>query len=110
MWLQSWGYTNPQSSRTIRGKTFNVQTASFRSPFFFSWPAFQSNTTGDAISVENIKRRLRTLLLQEDPHKPYSDQKLANLLEKGDCSISRRTVAKYRSELGFPPATGRKQI
>ncbi|MDY2618601.1 MAG: hypothetical protein SOW00_07365 [Oscillospiraceae bacterium] len=97
-------------SRTIRGKYIQCPDGVVPLAFFFSRPAFQSNTTGDAISVENIKRRLRTLLLQEDPHKPYSDQKLANLLEKSDCSISRRTVAKYRSELGFPPATGRKQI
>ncbi len=97
-------------SRTIRGKYIQCPDGVVPLAFFFSRPAFQSSTTGDAVSVENIKRRLRTLLLQEDPHKPYSDQKLAELLEKSDCSISRRTVAKYRSELGFPPATGRKQI
>ena len=60
---------------------------------------------------------IKKILQKDDPvlHKvchPVTnfDQKLANLLEKSDCSISRRTVAKYRSELGFPPATGRKQI
>ena len=51
---------------------------------------------------------LKQLITEEDKHKPLSDQKLCELMAKDGCEISRRTVAKYRDELGFPSTTGRK--
>ena len=42
-------------------------------------------------------------------HKPHSDRVLAELLEEKGYPISRRTVAKYREELGIPGASGRKE-
>ncbi|OLN33877.1 RNA polymerase sigma-54 factor RpoN [Desulfosporosinus metallidurans] len=45
----------------------------------------------------------------ENPRNPYSDQKLADLLKAKDMEISRRTVAKYRDELGIAATTVRKR-
>lgn len=97
-------------SRAIRGKYIQCPDGVVPLSFFFSQAAFRSGTEGDTVSAVEAKNRLRALLLGEDARKPWSDQKLAELMGEGGCSISRRTVAKYRSELGFPPATGRKRV
>ena len=64
---------------------------------------------GDASSPDTAKAMLKKLITEEDKHKPLSDQKLCELMAKDGCEISRRTVAKYRDELGIPSTTGRKQ-
>ena len=97
-------------SRAIRGKYIQCPDGVVPLSFFFSQAAFHNASDGDAVSAVEAKNRLRALLLSEDAAKPYSDQKLAELMEESGCAISRRTVAKYRSELGFPPATGRKRV
>ena len=57
-------------------------------------------------SVDSIKE----VIDNEDKKKPLSDQKITNLLKDKGIEISRRTVAKYRSELNIPDASGRKHI
>lgn len=96
-------------SRAIRGKYLQCPDGIVPLSFFFSQSAFQSGQGAEAVSVTEAKRRLRELLMGEDQRRPYSDQRLSELMGEQGCPISRRTVAKYRSELGFPPATGRKR-
>ena len=55
-----------------------------------------------------IKAKIKELIDNEDHEKPYSDQDLAELLEERNISISRRTVAKYRKELGISTTYERK--
>ena len=50
------------------------------------------------------------IINNEDKIKPLSDQKITNLLKDKGIEISRRTVAKYRSELNIPDASGRKHV
>ncbi len=57
-------------------------------------------------SPEAAKALLKRLVAQED--KPLSDQKLCEEMARQGCPLSRRTVAKYREELGIPSAAGRK--
>ncbi len=52
----------------------------------------------------------RALTAEEDKHKPLSDQAIAKMLEKRGFSIARRTVTKYREQLGVPVARMRKEI
>lgn len=59
-------------------------------------------------SVVSIHHKIQTLIMDENSHKPYSDQQIALLLEKEDIKISRRTVAKYREQLKIRPAAQRK--
>ena len=65
-------------------------------------------STGEGNSAHQIKTRLTQLVAQEDKEHPLSDQKLCQLLEAEGCTISRRTVAKYRDELGISSASGRR--
>lgn len=53
--------------------------------------------------------RLRELIDGEDKAHPLSDEKLRCLLEQKGCVLSRRTVAKYREELGIPGTAGRRE-
>ncbi len=95
-------------SRAIRGKYLQCPDGVLPLSFFFSRSAFQSGEEG-AVSAVEARRRLRELLMEEDQARPWSDQRLSELMGERGCPISRRTVAKYRSELGYPPATGRKR-
>lgn len=96
-------------SRAIRGKYLQCPDGILPLSFFFSQSAFQSGAGAEAVSAAEAKRLLRELLMSEDTAKPYSDQQLCERMGQEGCPISRRTVAKYRSELGYPPATGRKR-
>ena len=63
---------------------------------------------GQGISRNAAKECLRLLVDGEDKARPLSDQKLCQLLEGEGVTISRRTVAKYRDELGISSASGRR--
>ncbi|MEZ0324235.1 MAG: RNA polymerase factor sigma-54 [Hydrogenothermaceae bacterium] len=60
------------------------------------------------ISSESVKYLIKNLIEKEDPEKPLSDSYLANMLKKEGVNIARRTVAKYREEMGIPDSRKRK--
>jgi len=68
------------------------------------------NSKGEDVSTKEIKNILQNLIAQEDKKKPYTDDKLVELLKKEGYAIARRTVAKYREQLGLPVARLRKQF
>jgi RNA polymerase sigma-54 factor len=61
-------------------------------------------------SARTVKDRMKMLIAEEDPKKPLSDQKLTDLLNESGIDISRRAIAKYRDDLGIPPARLRKRL
>ena len=67
-------------------------------------------TEDGEVSVESIKRRLSDAIDGEDKHAPLSDEELAKILATQGTPIARRTVAKYREQLGFPVARLRKVL
>ena len=67
-------------------------------------------TDDGEVSVESIKRRLADVIEAEDKHAPLSDDELTNVLSAQGLPIARRTVAKYREQLGFPVARLRKAL
>jgi RNA polymerase sigma-54 factor len=77
----------------------------FRSLFTGGIP----NNDGNVISSTSIKESLRQLIASEPPSSPLSDQQLSRLLSKHNTPIARRTVSKYREELGIPSAALRKK-
>ena len=93
-------------SRGIKGKylQFPCGIVSMRSLFSGAAPA-----SGASVSTGDIKMILKELVASEDPRKPYSDQKLCNLLKDKGVSISRRTVAKYREQMGIKGTYDRKE-
>ncbi|MBP3898648.1 MAG: RNA polymerase sigma-54 factor, partial [Mogibacterium sp.] len=58
---------------------------------------------------DSILKRIRSLIDGEDPAKPLSDQKIADMLSSEGIEISRRTVAKYRDEAGILPTSARRK-
>ncbi len=67
-----------------------------------------SNEDGEEVSVEAIKQRLSDAINNEDKHSPLSDDALTKLLNSQGFPLARRTVAKYREQLGFPIARLRR--
>jgi len=61
------------------------------------------------ISTESVKERIKQIIESEDKKKPLSDSKIAEILQKEGIKIARRTVAKYREELGIPGAFERRE-
>ncbi len=65
---------------------------------------------GSEISTKEIKERIKEIIAQEDPRKPLTDDEIAEILKRQGLNIARRTIAKYRDQLGIPPARLRKRI
>lgn len=68
------------------------------------------NEQGEDVSTKEIKKILETVIKEETKKKPLTDDKLAAILKEKGYPIARRTVAKYREQLGIPVARLRKQI
>ena len=68
------------------------------------------NEQGEDVSTREIKKILETVINEETKKKPLTDDKLAAILKEKGYPIARRTVAKYREQLGIPVARLRKQI
>jgi RNA polymerase sigma-54 factor len=74
--------------------------------YFFS-DSFVTES-GEELSTREIKAALRDLIEAENKKKPLSDDALSELLKEKGYPVARRTVAKYRDQLGFPVARLRK--
>ncbi|MCL7762442.1 RNA polymerase factor sigma-54 [Polaribacter sp. Z014] len=68
------------------------------------------NDQGEDVSTKEIKKILETVVLEENKKKPLTDEKLAAILKEKGYPIARRTIAKYREQLGLPVARLRKEI
>ena len=91
-------------SRATKGKYLQCRQGTFPLRYFFT----RSLGTPEH-STQQIRQQILSLLRNEDPTHPLSDQKICLLLEKEGIHIARRTAAKYRAELGFASSTARKQ-
>ncbi len=68
------------------------------------------NDQGEDVSTREIKKILEMTIADEDKKKPLTDDKLAKILKEKGYPIARRTIAKYREQLGVPVARLRKEI
>jgi RNA polymerase sigma-54 factor len=64
---------------------------------------------GGSISVHRVQQRVKTLIGSEPSGRPISDQAIADRLQAEGVEIARRTVAKYREQLGLPPSSQRRR-
>ncbi|MGI6766165.1 MAG: RNA polymerase factor sigma-54 [Lentihominibacter sp.] len=94
-------------SRSINGKYLQCKRGVYEIKHFFS--AGVSDITGEGISSNSIKEFIREIIESENPKKPYSDQKMVELLMEKGINISRRTVAKYRDEMGILSSSKRRR-
>lgn len=97
-------------SRAIRDKYINTNRGTILIKYLFTTGITANNSTGEDISVEFIKREIKELIDKEDKKKPISDQIICNILNNKGIQISRRTVAKYREELGIQSSKCRKRF
>lgn len=94
-------------SRAISGKYAQTPKGIFDIKYFFK-SGVETNF-GEEISSETIKKRIRSIICEEEVTKPYSDQVIADKLKKEGYKISRRTVAKYRDEMAIPASSRRRR-
>lgn len=95
-------------SRVVSNKYVHTPRGLFPLKFFFH-SGIDREYGGD-ISSLTVKRKIQQLIQDENSHKPLSDSELMRILNREGIQIARRTVAKYRDELGIPSSTERKQI
>ena len=94
-------------SRAISGKYAETPRGIFEIKYFFK--SGIENHRGDEISSESIKKMIKSIIDEEDSKKPISDKSIAELLENKGFVISRRTVAKYRDDMGIPASSRRRR-
>ena len=95
-------------SRVSNSKYIETHFGTFKVKELFS-DAYRKDN-GKLISTNEIKTKLKALVLQEDKLSPFTDEQLAELLGKEEYHIARRTVAKYREQLGIKTAKLRRQL
>ncbi len=94
-------------SRAIAGKYAATPRGLLSLRSFFPTPVHTDS--GTDMAAANVKQSLRELIAKEDTNRPFSDQDLAELLDGKGIKLSRRTVAKYREEMGIATSSRRKR-
>ncbi|HSN30100.1 MAG TPA: RNA polymerase factor sigma-54 [Kofleriaceae bacterium] len=95
-------------SRVTTAKYVHTPQGIFELKFFFN--SGISRTNGEDLASQAVKSKIKELVTSEDPKRPHSDQKIVELLKKSGIDIARRTVAKYREQLGILSSSKRKQV
>ena len=95
-------------SRVVSNKYMHTPRGLYPMKFFFH--SGIDREFGADISSLTVKRKIEQQIQEEDPKRPLSDSELTRVLQREGINIARRTVAKYRDELGIPSSTNRKQI
>ncbi|MBR1564231.1 MAG: RNA polymerase factor sigma-54 [Paludibacteraceae bacterium] len=102
------GYDVSTISRVSNSKYAQTPYGIFPLRYFFS--ESMTNNEGEEVATRTIKNALQDIINSEDPLAPLNDDELVVLLEQKGFPIARRTIAKYRKQLGIPVARLRKKI
>ncbi len=94
-------------SRVVSSKYIQTPCGIFRLKHFFS-EGVRTNS-GSEVANKAVWGLIRDLIAQEDPAHPLSDEEITNRLHERGILVQRRTVAKYRQQIGIPSAVERKQ-
>lgn len=105
---QKLGLHESTISRAVHGKYLKCNFGVFELKTFFKRAVTTSQH--DDLSVDEAQSQIKALIDAEKLDKPLSDSQLANLLKQNGILLSRRTVAKYREELGIKSSIKRKKI
>jgi|WetSurMetagenome_2_1015567.scaffolds.fasta_scaffold05106_4 RNA polymerase sigma-54 factor len=95
-------------SRTVRGKYVQTEFGIYELKYFFS--NYLKTDEGDDVSTKEIKTKLKEIIENENPYKPFNDDDLTRELNKLGFKIARRTVAKYREAMKIPKARLRRKL
>ena len=94
-------------SRVTTSKYAQTPQGIFELKYFFS--SQLSTADGDGTSGTAVRAMIKQIVDEEDPAKPTSDNKIAQMLAEKGVKVARRTVAKYRDILSIPPSNERKR-
>jgi len=95
-------------SRVANSKYVQTPYGTYLLKYFFSESL--QNTEGEEVSTREVKKILEELIENEDKKNPLTDEELMDKLKEKGYIIARRTVAKYREQLGIPVARMRKEL
>jgi RNA polymerase sigma-54 factor len=93
-------------SRAVSGKYAETPQGLLELRYFFT-PGFQG-TDGSSVSNETVKEAIREMIGKESRRSPLSDQEIVEVLSERGLKVARRTIAKYREQLGILPSHLRK--
>ena len=102
------GYDVSTISRVSNSKYVQTRFGVYPLKYFFS--EGMTNAEGDEVSTREIKKILQEQIAAEDKQNPLTDEQLVTVLGENGYPIARRTVAKYRDQLGIPVARMRKTL
>jgi RNA polymerase sigma-54 factor len=95
-------------SRVVNSKYIQTHFGIYPLKYFFS--EGMQTESGEEVSTREIKKILKDCIVSEDKRKPLTDDRLSVILNEKGYHIARRTVAKYREQLGLPVARLRKEL
>jgi RNA polymerase sigma-54 factor len=101
------GLSESTISRVVTNKYVHTPQGLYELKFFFNSSIPKAD--GEAVASQSVKEQIRRLIQKEDPRNPLSDQEIVEILFKRGINIARRTVAKYRMELGILPSNRRRK-
>ena len=96
-------------SRVTTNKYVHTPQGIFELKYFFN-SSIGRFDGGEALASESVKERIRKIISSEDPMRPMSDQRIAEMLKSANIDIARRTVTKYREAMNILSSTKRRQI
>ncbi|MBW2484334.1 MAG: RNA polymerase sigma-54 factor, partial [Deltaproteobacteria bacterium] len=94
-------------SRVTTNKYVHTPQGIFELKYFFSTAIPQQN--GGSLAAESIRQRIKEMIKNEPPEKPLTDNAISKALAKENTEIARRTVAKYREQMGILPVKHRRK-
>jgi RNA polymerase sigma-54 factor len=93
-------------SRAAAGKFILTPQGVFEMKYFFTHG--YTNSDGEGVSNESVRQAIAQITKEENPKHPHSDQDIVAMLSARGIKVARRTVAKYREQLGILPSHLRK--
>ena len=102
------GFDISTISRVVNSKWIETHFGIFPLKYFFS--EGMENSEGDEVSTRELKKALKDCVDAENKKKPLTDEQLVSEMEKRGYKVARRTIAKYRGQLGIPLARWRKEL
>ena len=102
------GFDISTISRVVNSKYIETHFGIFPLKYFFS--EGMENKEGDEVSTRELKKALQECVDADDKKKPLTDEQLVEEMGKRGYKVARRTIAKYRGQLGIPLARWRKQL
>ena len=102
------GFDISTISRVVNSKYIETHFGIFPLKYFFS--EGMENKNGEEVSTRELKKVLQEVVDAEDKKKPLTDEQLVEELSNRGYKVARRTIAKYRDQLGIPLARMRRQV